>query len=93
MSARIITPTTAPIGIDGDRNFVAGSDEVEYRVRVAPDGAPHSIRVALVYQTLGARFARELFGVDTPEVASFRRYYERATRTPVLVDEVSGTCR
>jgi hypothetical protein len=72
----------APIGTDTDADFQAGQDSTSYEVAVS--GAKQ-IKVSLLYQSLGARFARDLFQSNTEEVAAFRTMYERADVAPIEV--------
>ncbi|MBI5850391.1 MAG: hypothetical protein HZB39_05040 [Planctomycetes bacterium] len=82
---------TAPVGVAGDPNFTGGADEVTYRV-FAPHGAgPYRIDVELWYQAISARWAAELFTVNTPEVSDFRGYWNAADRSPELVDAATAT--
>ncbi len=77
--------TTAPVGIEGDRDFVGGEDVVRYDLP-APGTGPLTVEVDLLYQTLNARFAAELFALDAPEIARFRAMYDAlpaADRAPV----------
>ena len=73
------------VGIGADEDFVAGSDEVVYDVPFADIAPPYSIEVALFYQPISPRYAADLFRVDHPEVARFRRFYEAAGNPPELV--------
>jgi hypothetical protein len=67
-----------------DASFQAGQDSLRYEVNL--DGKnPARVEVALYYQSLGSRFAMDLFQVDTDEVAAFRYMYDRADVTPVVV--------
>jgi hypothetical protein len=78
---------TAPVGLEGDANFTAGGDVVQFTLR-APGAA--AVEVALLYQSLGARFAAELFALDAPEIARFRAMFDalpEVDRTPVVVAE------
>lgn len=78
---------TAPVGVEGDPDFLGGSDVAHYRI---DDPGPGSLEleVSVLYQTLGARWADELFRWDTPEIRRFRRMYEAAeARFEVLVTE------
>ena len=77
-------PATAPVGTADDPNFVAGSDEVRYRVE-APSAGALSIEVELVHQPLSARWASELFEHDTPEVRRFQRLFEASERAPEVL--------
>ena len=74
---------TAPAGVNGDADFQGGSDRVVFELPAVPNA--RSIEVDLLYQTLGARVAAELFRHKTPEIEAFRRAYEAADRTPVVV--------
>ena len=78
---------TQPVGLNGDPDFVGGSDQLTYRVSIPADAGPLEVSVSLVYQTISARFARSLFQVDRPEVAAFRTMYERADVSPVVMAE------
>lgn len=78
---------TAPVGLEGDASFTAGADVVQFTLR-AP-GAK-TVEAALLYQTLGARFAAELFALDAPEIARFKAMFDalpEADRAPVVVAE------
>ncbi len=78
-------PDTRPVGPTGDADFAGGSDVVAFALpRPAADG-PFQVEVSLLYQTLGARFAAELFAVDAPEIRAFASYFEAADRTPVTL--------
>ncbi len=73
----------APVGTSDDKDFVGGSDGVVFELpRVAGAATVH---VDLLYQTLSARVAAELFEHKTAEVATFRKAYEAADRRPVTV--------
>lgn len=77
---------TQPIAVLDD-DFSAGSDTVRYVIDSAKADSIRAARieVELVYQVLGARYAAELFRYDTPQIRDFRRYYEKADRTPERV--------
>lgn len=61
---------TAPVGLDGDGDFLAGEDTVRYDLPAA--SGPLAVEVDLLYQPLAARFAAELFALDAPEIARLR---------------------
>ncbi len=77
-------PRTAPIGIQDDKDFTAGGDQVHFQIQ---GDFPQAIKIeaTLLYQSLSARWAAELLRWDTPEVKTFGRYYEQADRTPEVV--------
>lgn len=70
-----------------DATFVAGQDTVRFELDL--EGAPARVDVELVYQTLGSRFAMDLFQTPTDEIAAFRYMWKRADVTPVLVATAS----
>ncbi|MGE0432446.1 MAG: hypothetical protein AB7K09_09375 [Planctomycetota bacterium] len=84
---------TLPVGVDGDIDFVAGSDRVELQLPVPPAGQSWRVQVDVVYQPLSSRWAAELVRVDTPEVAAFWRYYEAADVRPEMVASASAEVR
>jgi hypothetical protein len=72
---------TQPYGVDDD-NFTAAEDSVTYRFPLR--GATRiQVRFEVFFQSVSARYVRELFQVDTPQVKAFRTMYERADLTPV----------
>lgn len=74
---------TQPQGVDGDEDFRAGGDEVSYELRL-PAGT-YRVEAKLVFQSLSSRYVDELFQLDTPEIRSFRKLYEKADRTPITL--------
>ena len=80
-----------PQGVAGDTNYVGGSDTVHYQVTGLGAGQ-YTVEVALLYQTISAREASELFLHDhLREVNVFRQYFENANRTPENVADASAT--
>lgn len=71
---------TAPVGLGDDRDFTGGSDLVHYELE-APGGALE-IEATLFHQSISARWAAELFRLEAPEIAAFRRMYEAAELAP-----------
>ncbi|MCA9659542.1 MAG: hypothetical protein KC486_14440, partial [Myxococcales bacterium] len=84
-------PKVAPVGVDGDADFTGGGDVTRYRVNAPAAAGPYTIDVELCYQTLGARFAAELFAIDVSEVRAFERMFKEADRKPVIVGASSTT--
>lgn len=76
---------TQPYGVNEDSNFIAGSDQLEYRLPFAA-GKEYRVEASLLFQTLSPRHAAELFTNDTPEVQQFRKMYHAADRKPELID-------
>ncbi|MCC7109749.1 MAG: hypothetical protein IT382_10700 [Deltaproteobacteria bacterium] len=75
---------TGPKGVDDDGDFAAGTDTTRYLIDTGLDGAAR-VEVMLVYQTLGGRFAMDLFQNDTPEVRGFRTMIERVDTAPIVI--------
>ncbi len=65
-----------------------GIDTVRFRIGGLPASASLSIRIKLLYQSLMPRFAEDLFQYNTPEVQTFKGYYEQADKTPITVDSL-----
>lgn len=82
----------APVGVSADADFLGGSDRVRYQVSGLPVGS-YTVEVELLFQTISAREAAELFVHDhVREVNVFRQYFASADRTPeVLARAVQTT--
>jgi hypothetical protein len=76
---------TKPVGIGGDSDFVGGADKVVYNVPFPDIAPPYIIEVALLFQPISPRYVAELFRVDHPEIARFKRFYEAAGNEPELI--------
>ncbi len=74
-----------PVGVN-DADFAAAGDSIAIAVTL-PDGAtgPVTVTATLLYQSLSARYAAELFTADTPEVRAFKAMYLKADRKPEWV--------
>ena len=84
---------TEPVGVEGDGDFRPGFDRVRYELDV-PAGADVKIEASLLYQSLSARWAEELFRWETPQTERFRRYYENAEVEPeVMASATLGVAR
>ena len=83
-----------PVGTAGDADFGAGGDRVTYRIAL-PSSAPRPLEIEaeLVYQPISARFAAEMFDVDTRAVRVFRQYWRAADLAPDPVAGASKTIR
>ena len=80
-------PMTAPTGTAADANFHDGEDEVTYVVDAPLTHQPYRIEATLHYQTLGARYAEELFRHDVPEMKHFQSLYGSADAKPELLGQ------
>ena len=90
---RTLTPVgdLAPVGVDGDPDFVAGSDTVAVQLTDLGGSPPYIVDAALVYQPVSPRYIAELALVDTPEVAAFLAMAETARWTPEVVASAQVT--
>lgn len=80
-----------PQGVAGDLDYTGGSDRVHYQVTGLGAG-PFTVEVELLYQTISAREASELFLHDhLREVNVFRQYFESANRTPEKIASDAAT--
>lgn len=74
---------TAPVGIEGDTDFVAGADTVHYSIDLAGRGAGSlAITAQLRYQAIPPAWVDPLRSVDAREAAKFVGYYDAAPREP-----------
>ncbi len=86
-------PYTLPQGLSGDPDFLAAQDRMIFRVPLGNHPGPFKVEAHLLYQTLGARYAAEIFAHDTPEVRSFQSLYRGADRKPVTLATVEFEVR
>ena len=69
-----------------DQNFIGGSDEVVYQVKLDKANGPYSVKAELYYSSISAAFMQDLAADD--RVALVKRFvgmYNRADKLPVLV--------
>ena len=83
-------PRTQAIGVDGDLDFGAGGDTVDFDVPLAGEG-PWTITVDLLFQPLSNRWGQELLAVETPETRAFGAMWRGVDRRPVRIDGESVT--
>ncbi|MGH7133667.1 MAG: hypothetical protein ACREJO_17185 [Phycisphaerales bacterium] len=77
---------TSPQGINGDANFVGGSDRVTYRVKLPEGVGDHLTVVArLLYQPIPPAWAAPLRTLAAPEAAAFITMLDGAKHKPEQV--------
>ncbi len=76
---------TAPIGVDGDADFVAGGDTVAFRVPLPAGSGPCVVRAKLCYQTVPPTWVDALRTVEAEEAKRFVRFYDAAKKVPETV--------
>ena len=70
-----------------DANFIAGSDEVTYRIAGLSPGQ-YSVKAELIYQALAYGFAQQLFSdTETHEVADFKTMFDVSSEKSQLIAE------
>jgi hypothetical protein len=67
-------------GVEG-----SGSDKVIYKVPVTDNSKSYKILAEVRYQTISKKFKDDLFNYSNPDVDSFKKYYDNADKTPVLI--------
>lgn len=84
---------TARFGLSsvaGDTDFRSGEDTVDYKIELpAAVAGPLKVEATLLYQTLGARYAAELFQFKTTEIRALRQYLKRSKHPPQVICPVS----
>jgi hypothetical protein len=75
----------APVGVDGDRDFVAGSDRVHYAVPVGTSHAPFTVTVEALFQSVAPR---HLEGLDAGFAAAFAPH-----QAPVVLQHTASVIR
>ena len=68
-----------------DVDFLAPRDRLSYRVGVGADRNIAQVRVELLYQSIGFRWAENLRAYDAPETNRFVGYYENSARESAVV--------
>ncbi len=74
-----------------DKNFKDGSDSIVYKISVDDFEGPFTIKVELLYQSIGYRWANNLRQYDSQETNQFIEYYDETDNLPLLVDEAEAT--
>ncbi|MBO8181607.1 MAG: hypothetical protein H0Z28_02300 [Archaeoglobus sp.] len=73
---------TVPRGVDGDENFIGGSDTVTYTI--ADDGRARKVLVEVFYQPVSHRFLSDLSKTPTALVNEFLGNYGKMEKTTVV---------
>ena len=74
-----------------DTDFAAPGDTVRYAVELPEAPGSLSVRVELLYQSIGYRWTENLRGQNAPEIAQFVNAYDDLPNLPVIVAEASLT--
>ena len=76
---------SAPRGVGGDPDFVAGRDRLELALGLGEVKADLRVEAELLYQPLSARYLAELMKYRTPEVERLERMLKTADLSPVVL--------
>ncbi len=68
-----------------DGNFLGGGDSIHYGVKLDTASVPLTIKVELLYQSIGYRWAQNLSQQDSPAIDDFLRYYDGTPNIPVVI--------
>jgi hypothetical protein len=72
-------------GAARDPDFAGGGDRVRYSVDLAGRAGPYSMTVALWYQPIAFRWARNLAGYDALEPRRFVTWYNEMASSSAIV--------
>lgn len=78
---------TAPVGVEGDPDFVAGGDRVAIDLPIAGRG-PLEVELRLRYQTIPPNWVTPLRKTDGPAATRFVRLYDSRDRRGETIDEL-----
>lgn len=67
-----------------DSSFLPGGDRVALQIDLGEGVAPFTIKVELLYQSLGYRWAQNLLQDQTAEAITFGKYYSGVPNLPLL---------
>lgn len=68
-----------------DETFLAGGDTVSVQVAVSQAELPLQIRVELLYQTIGYRWAKNVLAASNPLARDFARFWQQTPNVPVPI--------
>lgn len=74
-----------------DANFTGGGDRVMYSINVGDAQGPFTVRVDLLYLSIGYNWAEKLRAFTTDESAAFMAYFDAVPNLPVVVASASAT--
>ena len=72
----------------GSNNEGSGIDTITYRLSNLAGSNVYAVNIKMLYQTTTPRFIEDLFQYNTPEVNTFKTYYDAADKSPVLIDSL-----
>jgi len=83
----------APVGLDGDEDFTAGSDRVSFEVQVPENARNLRVVAWLLYQSVPPAWVDALREIDSEPCRQFVRMYDNADTEPETVAVVAEFVR
>ena len=84
-----IDPSTfAPVGVDGDADFLPGSDTVRYRISVDSDDEPFQVIVRAYFQSVKPSHLAGMDAERSAEEATFLELYPRHSAPTLMREQV-----
>lgn len=68
-----------------DGNFLGTGDSVHYGIKLDATSAPLTVKVELLYQSIGYRWAQNLGQQNSPAIDNFLRYYDGTPNIPIVI--------
>jgi len=68
-----------------DGNFIGAEDSIHYGIKIDATSAPLTIKVELLYQSIGYRWAQNLAQEESSQINDFLRYYEETPNIPIVI--------
>ena len=82
----------APYGqATSDDDFGGGGDHILYQVDLGSAKGPFTVKVELLYQSIGYRWAENVGSYQGAEIARFLQYYQEMSNLPVIVASATAT--
>ena len=73
-----------------DDDFDGGGDRIQYQVDLGAAEGPFTLRVELLYQSIGYRWADNTSHSTGEEAARFAGYYSAISNLPIVVSSVEA---
>lgn len=74
-----------------DADFTGAGDTVHYAIQLDGTSGPLTVKVELLYQSIGFRWAKNLGQENSSDIDNFLRYYNETPNIPVVItsDEIT----
>jgi hypothetical protein len=68
-----------------DDDFTGAGDTIHYGIKLDAPSAPLTVKIELLYQSIGYRWAQNLGEQDNPQISDFLRYYNETPNIPIVI--------